>query len=75
MKMTNRNGSRCNGVAAYKGDAQILDNGFPVPPPGPVEFEVNSKQAKLRVTLKDGKYRKSDLEPRLKNALDALGEK
>lgn len=46
-----KNGKRCNGIAAFDGDAQILDNGMPVPPPGPVQFTMDGENVSLNVTV------------------------
>lgn len=73
MQLYGRSGQRCNGLAAYDGDAQVLDNGIPMPPPGPITFVVESNQIRLEVTLKVGaKFTKSELEAVLNQALQSL---
>lgn len=73
MLLYGRNGRRCNGVAAYDGDAQILENGLPMPLPGPQVFEMEGTQAKVKVTVTEGAtYTIDDLKLEIQQALDSL---
>lgn len=51
MKISDRNGRRCNAIAAGEGNAQILVTGIPIPPKEPVTFIVESKDVKLTITI------------------------
>lgn len=75
MAITSKGGSRCNGLAKFKGDAQVLDMGLPIPPPRPSEFVVESNQVVLKVKMKDVFTSDEALKESLKNALDALESK
>lgn len=76
MKITDKQGRRCHGIARDKGDAQILDYGIPMPGADkPVAFSLESKDAKLDAIWKPNTmYTVDDAKKALKNALDAVGK-
>lgn len=55
MKLYGKNGRRCNGVAAFDGDAQILETGMPMPVPKPesLVFDLKNSVASLHATVTD----------------------
>ncbi len=75
MKLTDKRGRACNNLAGDKGDAQILDNGLPMPAPvpeGPETYVLESVKYKFSVSIgKDSKVDRealrSDLEATLKS--------
>lgn len=75
MKISDSRGRRCNGIAAYEGDAQVLDVGIPVPPIGPSEFELDDAQMSLKVTLKPGApFTSETLKSELQKTMAALSK-
>jgi len=74
MKLYGRNGRRCNGIAAFDGDAQILETGLPIippSPPGPVEFKLEGATAKLSVVV-ESKGKVDAYKAALQSALKSL---
>lgn len=69
--ITNRLGQKCNNIA---GEGEVLDVGFPLPPDGPSEFTLASKQITLTVTLVPGAiYSTDEAKKHLQAVLVALG--
>ncbi len=75
MKITDKQGKRCHGIARDKGDAQILDYGIPMPEEAPVQFQVKSKAITLDAVWRPGGKSVSEYKDALQRALNLLGEK
>lgn len=73
MKITDKNGRRCNAIASQKGDAQILDIGVPMPVDKPVLFTIENSAVKFENVWKPGaSYTADDAKREIQKAADTL---
>jgi len=66
IKITDSKGRKCNRIAE---EALVLNTGLPIPPEGPVEFELKNSATHLKVIVQPGVYRADNV----KAALIAAG--
>lgn len=53
-KITDKSGRKCNRVAE---EALVLNTGIPIPPEGPVEFDLSASDTKLHVIVQPGELK------------------
>lgn len=70
IKMTDSRGNRCNNIME---EVSIVDVGVPIPPPGPVSFDMESPAMTLKVSMPSGaKVSADEAKAIIKPFLDSL---